>query len=86
LKKTQDNATRASNGFVLNIMGDLKRFEKGMSKKLVLEILGNPIKTEECSSLMNQKMTFKIYSNDFVSTRYSVLFTNDELVYIAKLN
>lgn len=67
-------------------MGDLKRLEKGMAKNIVLEILGNPMKTEQCASKANEKMTFKIYSNDFVSTRYSVLFTDDALVYIAKLN
>lgn len=86
MKKRPDNVTRASNGFVLNIMGDLKRFEKGMSKSLVLEILGDPLKVEECSGNLNEKMIFKIYSNDFLSTRYSILFTNGVLVYIAKLN
>ena len=86
LKKKNDKGSRPSNGFVLNIMGDLKRLEKGMSKIDVITILGEPIKIEKCSSQLNEKMVFKLGSNTIINTRYSALFTNNMLVYIAKIN
>ena len=85
LKKKKESNAGPSNGFVLNIKGDLTRLEKGMSKQDVLAILGEPLRIEECSGEFNEKMIFKLYSNGHTSNRYSVLFTSNTLVYIAKL-
>lgn len=85
MKKKKDSISKLADGFVLNIGKDLKRFEKGMSKNEVLKILGEPLSIEKGSSVINEKMTFKICINDFVSSYYTVLFTNNALVYIAKI-
>lgn len=85
MKKKKDSISKLADGFVLNIGKDLKRFEKGMSKNEVLKILGDPLSIEKGSSVINEKMTFKICINDFVSSYYTVLFTNNALVYIAKI-
>lgn len=85
MKKKKDSISKLADGFVLNIGKDLKRFEKGMPKQDVLKILGTPLVIEKGSNLINEKMTFKIFSSDFVSNHYSVLFTNGVLVYIAKI-
>lgn len=86
LKKRHDNTTSFSNGYVINIMGELIRFQKGMSKSEVTSILGEPIKIEACSNPINEKFVFKINTGQLISIRYSILFTNELLVYVAKLN
>lgn len=86
LKKRPDNITSFSNGFIINLMGELVRLQKGMPKNEVTALLGEPVKTEACSSPLNEKLVFKINSGKPVSTRYSLLFTNKLLVYVAKLN
>ena len=67
-------------------MGELVRLNKGMSKKEVISILGEPFKVESCDNKLNEKLVFKINIGRPVSTRYSVLFFNAELVYVAKIN
>lgn len=67
-------------------MGELVRLQKGMSKNEVTFILGEPFKIELCTNLLNEKLVFKINNGRTISTRYSILFTNEQLVYVAKLN
>ncbi len=67
-------------------MGELIRLNKGMSKIDVMSILGEPFKVESCENKLNEKLVFKINSGRPISTRYSALFLNDVLVYVAKLN
>jgi hypothetical protein len=86
LKKRPDKITSFSDGFVINLMGELIRLRKGMQKNEVTALIGEPVKTEICSSPLNEKLVFKINSGKPVSTRYSLLFTNKLLVYVAKLN
>ena len=86
LKKRQDSRNGFSNGFVINLMGELVRLQKGMSKSDVTAILGDPIKIELCSNPLNEKLVFKINSGKPISSRYSLLFTDKLLVYVAKLN
>jgi phage terminase small subunit len=85
LKKHQNNITNFSNEFVINIKGELVRLQKGMSKYDVTQVLGEPFKIESCANKLNEKLVFKIYNGRPMSTRYSVLFFNEELVYVAKL-
>lgn len=66
-------------------MGELVRLHKGMSKIDVTRVLGEPFKIESCSNKLNEKLVFKIYNGRPMSTRYSVLFFDEELVYVAKL-
>jgi hypothetical protein len=67
-------------------MGELMRLHKGMSKNDVTSILGEPFKIESCSNELNVKLVFKINNGRATGVRYSVLFTNEQLVYVAKLN
>lgn len=67
-------------------MGELVRLHKGMSKNDVTTILGEPFKIESCANELNEKLVFKINNGRPVSTRYSILFTSEQLVYVAKLN
>lgn len=67
-------------------MGDLIRLKTGMSKNDVVSILGQPIKTENCKGLLNEKLIFKINCGQPKLVSYSALFTDQELVYVAKLN
>lgn len=67
-------------------MGELVRLHKGMSKNDVTTILGEPFKIESCANELNEKLVFKISNGRPVSTRYSILFTSEQLVYVAKLN
>ena len=85
LKKQQNSITNFSNEFVINIKGELVRLKKGMSKHEVTQVLGDPFKIESCENKLNEKLVFKIYNGRPMSTRYSVLFFNEELVYVAKL-
>jgi hypothetical protein len=57
-----------------------------MSKDEVKGILGKPFKIEHCSHKENEKLIFKLDSGRPKSVLYSVLFTDDHLVYVAKLN
>lgn len=66
-------------------MGELVRLQKGMSKSDVTSVLGEPFKIEPCENTQNEKFVFKINSGRPVSARYSALFFNETLVYIAKL-
>lgn len=68
------------------MMGELVRFYKGMSKDDVTEILGEPYKIESSDNILNEKLVFKINNGNAISVRYSILFTSNELVYVAKLN
>lgn len=87
LKEKQKQAiSNFSKEFVINMMGELVRFYKGMSKNDVTEILGEPYKIEECANKLNEKLVFKINNGKAMNVRYSVLFTSNELVYVAKLN
>lgn len=86
LKKKRNSITSVSNEYVINIMGELMRLKKGMSKEDVTAILGEPLKMESCTNPVNEKLVFKVNNGKPVSTRYSVLFTNEQLVYVAKLN
>lgn len=86
LKKKKNSIASVSNEYVINIMGELMRLKKGMSKEDVMSILGEPVKIESCTNPVNEKLVFKINNGKPVSTRYSVLFTNEQLVYVAKLN
>ncbi len=62
------------------------RLHKGMSKNEVTEILGEPFKIELSTNALNIKLVFKINNGKAMGARYSVLFTCDQLVYVAKLN
>lgn len=75
-----------SNEFVINIMGELVRLHKGMSKNDVTSILGEPFKIESCANELNIKLVFKINNDRAMAARYSILFTSEQLVYVAKLN
>lgn len=86
MKKPQKSLSNISKEFALNIRGELVRLQKGMSKIEVTEILGEPIKSEDCSSKLNEKLIFKINNGKAMGVRYSVLFNCDQLVYVAKLN
>jgi hypothetical protein len=66
-------------------MGELVRLNKGMSRNEVISILGEPCKVESCDNKLNEKLVFKINSGRPISTRYSVLLFNQELVYVAKI-
>lgn len=68
------------------MQGDFIRLKKGMGKKEVINILGEPFKTENCNSEINEKLFFKINDGRLIRVTYSVLFTADELVYAAKIN
>jgi hypothetical protein len=86
LKKQQQSLTNFSNEFVINRMGEMVRLQKGMSKNEVTSILGEPFKIELCTNVLNEKLVFKINNGRTIDTRYSILFTNEQLVYVAKLN
>ncbi|MEO6305223.1 MAG: hypothetical protein ABIP51_18835 [Bacteroidia bacterium] len=57
-----------------------------MSKQKVISILGEPFKIEGCTGESNEKLIFKINSNRLKNVSYSILFREEELVYVAKLN
>jgi len=86
MKKPQKSLSNISKEYALNIRGELVRLQKGMSKIEVTEILGEPLKLEDCSSKFNEKLMFKIDNGKAMSVRYSILFNSDQLVYVAKLN
>jgi hypothetical protein len=85
-EKYKQAISNFSNEFVINVMGELVRLNKGMSKNEVISILGEPFKVESCDNKHNIKLVFKINNGRPISTRYSALFFNEELVYVAKLN
>ncbi len=72
--------------FIITYKSEFIRFKKGMSKDEVKGILGKPFKIEHCSHKENEKLIFKLDSGRPKSVLYSVLFTDDHLVYVAKLN
>ncbi len=86
LKKQQQATTNFSKEFVITIMGELVRLRKGMSKNDVTEILGEPFKIDPSTNTQNEKLVFKINNGKAMGVRYSILFTSNELVYVAKLN
>lgn len=85
-EKHKQAVSNFSKEFVINIMGQLVRFYKGMSKNDVTEILGVPYKIESSTNILNEKLVFKINNGRGMNVRYSILFTSNELVYVAKLN
>lgn len=85
MKKPQQSLNNISHEFVINIMGELVRLHKGMSKIDVTEILGEPYKIEPCTNKLNEKLVFKINNGRPISARYSILFFEEALVYVAKL-
>lgn len=86
LKKMSNKMSNFSKQFLIHMMGDLVRLKTGMSKDDVISILGQPAKIETCKGLSNEKLIFKINSGRPKHISYSVLFTEEELVYVAKLN
>ena len=86
MKKQQQGINNFSNEFAINIKGEFIRFKKGMSKDDVKLILGEPFKVELNANNLNEKLIFKINSGKPMAVRYSVLFTDDRLVYVAKIN
>ncbi len=86
LKKPQKSLSNISKEYAINIRGELVRLHKGMTKNEVITILGEPLKLEDCSSKLNEKLVFKIDNGKATGVRYSVLFNSDQLVYVAKLN
>ncbi len=86
MKKPQTGLRNISKEFVLNIKGDLVRLHKGMTKNEVINILGEPLKLETCASKLNEKLVFKLNNDKAMGVRYSILFNNGQLVYVAKLN
>jgi hypothetical protein len=85
-EKHKQAVSNFSKEFIINMMGELVRFYKGMSKDDVTEILGEPYKIESSDNILNEKLVFKINNGNAISVRYSILFTSNELVYVAKLN
>ena len=75
------------NEYQINLKsGETLRLKKGMSKQEVISILGNPFKVESCKNQSNEKLIFKINSSlKLTDTSYTILFTRQELVYVAKL-
>jgi hypothetical protein len=74
-----------ANEYVINLRGgEVVRLKKGMTRKEVISILGNPVKTENGKSKSNEKLIFRISISESKSGSYTVLFTREELVYIAK--
>ncbi len=74
-----------SKEYLITYKGDLIRLKKGMSKPDVISMIGKPLRVENCKSNVNEKLIFKVNSGHPVSVLYSVLFTEEELVYVAKL-
>jgi hypothetical protein len=77
-----------SNQYTINIKGgDVIRLKKGMTIQEVISLLGNPSKIEKCVNKSNEKLVFKLSSDLIVTvSTYTILFTRQQLVYVAKLN
>ena len=86
LKKKPSKKDTVFNGFLVMRDGEIIKLEKGMAKRDVISILGEPIRMEDCKSTVNEKLIFKINSGNPTPVLYSILFTMEELVYAAKLN
>jgi hypothetical protein len=72
--------------FIINYKSEIIRFKKGMSKDAVTGILGEPFKIEHNIHKENEKLIFKLEDGRPKSVLYSILFRDDQLVYVAKLN
>ena len=75
-----------SKDYLINLKGDFIRLRKGMTKQEVKNILGEPYKIENCTNLSNKKLFFKIKSDRPANVTYSILFTEESLIYVVKIN
>ncbi|PBQ30616.1 hypothetical protein CNR22_02120 [Sphingobacteriaceae bacterium] len=77
-----------SKQFTINLTeGKVACLKKGMTKQEVITILGNPVKIENCKNICNEKLVFKINGHQVVrGSTYTLLFTREQLVYVAKVN
>lgn len=64
--------------------GEMLRLEKGFSKKDTIDVMGEPFKIEQCNNELNEKLIFKVNNGRLSGALYSIMFTNDELIYVAK--
>jgi len=62
--------------------GEIIRLKRGMAKKEVLNLLGQPVKTEKCNNIFNEKLVFKLTSRHLTARSYTILFTREQLVYV----
>ena len=66
--------------------GEEVLLKKGMTRNEVIALLGNPCKTEPCRNESNEKLIFRINSHGLASSHYAVLFIQQSLFYVAKIN
>lgn len=82
----KNSIANLSKEFLINYGDHLVRLKQGMIKEKVFEILGNPIRSEECKNPVNEKLVFKIPYGRSLSVSYSILFLDQHLNYVIKLN
>lgn len=75
------------NNYTLTLWnGEEVLLKKGMNRAEVIALLGKPCKVEQCRNENNEKLIFKINSNSLACSRYAVLFIQQALFYVAKIN
>lgn len=75
------------NSYTLTLSdGEEVLLKKGMTRTEVIALLGKPCKIEPCRNERNEKLIFRIKTDSLVSSRYAVLFIQQALFYVAKMN
>ncbi len=75
-----------SKKYLVNNNGNIIRLEKEMRMEEVLDLLGNPTSNNNGAGTANQKLIYSFNNGRGAMIDYSILFTNDLLVYAARLS